>query len=328
MARATAAAQNAILRGNGPARIFATSARTGAIARAIGPLRGAAAAVVLRRSAGAGFFAVAFAGTGTAIKAFDLSATADGARRMMAFRVITTGAAGAAAGGATGTTGGAVTTTAAPSATKATSANTKGKVFFGRGATSSSSGTLPSSEKGASSGATRGGGVVRPARFAGEATGVVGSTGSEMTRSVCSGVAEPVSEKSAEPVSENSAAESMDSRRVRRESPAGEKAPLWRSARTARTGEGDAFGLGDGLAGSELLTSLRPRRRSGNVAMAAATAARRPNGGEPGIPGDIAVIFTPFFSSTLHGENSGVAGSGLSAAPWKAGDWYIMAALG
>jgi hypothetical protein len=121
----------------------------------------------------------------------------------------------------------------------------------------------------------------------------------------------------------------MDSRRVRGESPAGEKALEWRSARTARTGEGDAFGFGDGLAGRALLTSLRPRRRSGNVAMAAATAARRPNGGEPGVPGDImAVMVTPFFSSA-HGENSGVAGSGLSAiAPWKAGDWYIMAALG
>ena len=182
------------------------------------------------------------------------------------------------------------------------------------GAAGASSGNLPSSEKGASSLGERGGGVMSSGA-AGEATGVFGVVGS-MARSVCSGVSEPVSE--------NSDVEPTDSRFVRGEAPAGEKAPELRSVLTARTGDGDGcgFGAGDLAGASALLTSLRPRRRSGNVAMAAVTAARRPKGGEAG--DETAATLAAFFSSVWQGESE-TAGSGLSAiAPWNAGDCIIV----
>ena len=342
MARAAAAAQNATLTGSASARIALTSAWAGASARASGPFRGcfaAAGAGFFAFGAGAlgGFGAVAFGGAGLvacffgiafgafafggagldacffgiAFGAFAFGAAGFGgagltfgtglsaavcARRTMAFRVT----AGAATGATGATGGGAVTTTAAPRATKATrAASVTGMRRAGAGgAAGASSGNLPSSEKGASSLGVRGGGVMSSGA-AGEATGVFGVVGA-MARSVCSGVSEPVSENSeVEP-------------------------PELRSVLTARTGDGDGcgFGAGDLAGASALLTSLRPRRRSGNVAMAAVTAARRPKGGDAG--DETAATLALFFSSTSHGD-SATAGSGLSAmAPWKAGDCIML----
>ena len=246
-----------------------------------------------------GAFAFGAAGFGGAGLTFGTGLSAAVcARRTMAFRVT----AGAATGATGATGGGAVTTTAAPRATKATSAaSVTGMRRAGAGgAAGASSGNLPSSEKGASSLGVRGGGVMSSGA-AGEATGVFGVVGA-MARSVCSGVSEPVSE--------NSEVEPPERR--------------LRSVLTARTGDGDGcgFGAGDLAGASALLTSLRPRRRSGNVAMAAVTAARRPKGGDAG--DETAATLALFFSSTSHGD-SATAGSGLSAmAPWKAGDCIML----